>query len=1045
MPVSSSTEHWIKPDALKINLNHFGDPDYLQVSLLAGSVVMAFKQDVISYNAAHNYRTWPLQAANTYLETSSAYHVYARLTRSEVNASALVVYDPVLRDIEGREITISENGNETLGESSADYFFVYLGKISGSLDSNGHQIQRYWDIDFRFGTLDTNQYQNEESLGEWSKMFRLNKVTDMIDVLKTFSLAAFKKIFIKDKEIIDIKRSSDSGLDDSDDIIPTSKYVKEETERKFLRKDQDDSTSHSLVVGKNLSVGGNASAQGLVSSGQGFQAGEFVSGAIGVGVYQNADGQWVIETDNLSVRRRFSANEVEIQTTNHIGGQTMLTAARMVVERVEELSDRFRCSFRKKDGDGNVIRNEWKVGDQAFCNTFNLEVQADGTIGNHYYWREVVGISSDEDYHYVELSKDVCASGSSQPKVGDKVVQLGYTKDDDANRQNAIVIAGAGTGSPYIQVFEGISGFELPEPDQIKPGDNRLSGRLTIKAGSKGWENLEGLPDSIQEALNMSEEAKEFVESQEYGKNNLIRNSGFTGDYVTAVLDGGDVLKDGSEMFSPSFTYWTADGASVMDSDESESGKEVMLISGGSLRQRLYYKMIVGESYVFSFKGRGIGSVTFSVGGHTKNFAFNSEEFETYVEKFVAREAKDLLVLEAYQDCFLCELQLERGTLKSAWGISPLDNHSELAKYESLKYMSDAIEKGSSEDFGGLRLANMMLMKNLENRITAGTSGLWLDDNSVAYFAGGDYEQAIRTAMAYMDDPTYQPTADELNNMAKFVVTHGGRAILNDVILRGYIYALGGKFKGTVEATDGKFRGEVEALSGTFNNVAFQSGLIGGFRVSGSGIINQIGESSFDNDAYIRLKNTSEDTEAAIGGNVVPPSTGRKLLARFVNENDKLSQYSSLPNECFEIGAKGAIDNIALSIDGGCIEGLAYRTYTISSISTSNIPKNVTEVLCTNSQVINVYLPSLDVYDDGHVVRVTRTGSEFWLYPFDCYTLNSYQTVSGRTLIYHEGNYYSYSNPISIQSWHTCELVWHRDFSKTINGVEYRGVWILTA
>ena len=140
MPVSSSTEHWIRPDALKINLNHFGDPDYLQVSLLAGAVVMAFKQDVISYNAAHNYRTWPLQAANTYLETSSAYHVYARLTRSEVNASALVVYDPVLRDIEGREITISENGNETLGESSADYFFVYLGKISGSLDSNGHQI-----------------------------------------------------------------------------------------------------------------------------------------------------------------------------------------------------------------------------------------------------------------------------------------------------------------------------------------------------------------------------------------------------------------------------------------------------------------------------------------------------------------------------------------------------------------------------------------------------------------------------------------------------------------------------------------------------------------------------------------------------------------------------------------------------------------------------------------------------------------------------------------------------------------------------------------
>ena len=66
MPVSSVTEHWIKPDAVTINLNHFGDPDYLQVSVLAGAVVMAFKQDVIGYNAAHNYRTWPLQAANTF-------------------------------------------------------------------------------------------------------------------------------------------------------------------------------------------------------------------------------------------------------------------------------------------------------------------------------------------------------------------------------------------------------------------------------------------------------------------------------------------------------------------------------------------------------------------------------------------------------------------------------------------------------------------------------------------------------------------------------------------------------------------------------------------------------------------------------------------------------------------------------------------------------------------------------------------------------------------------------------------------------------------
>lgn len=161
MPVSSVTEHWIRPDALTINLNHFGDPDYLQVSLLAGAVVMAFKQDVIGYNAAHNYRTWPLQAANTYLETSSAYHVYAKLSRSEVNASALIAYDPILRDINGCEITYDNNGYEQLGEPNPDLFYIYMGKISSSLDSSGNKIKREWIDNFKPGSLDTSQQKNE--------------------------------------------------------------------------------------------------------------------------------------------------------------------------------------------------------------------------------------------------------------------------------------------------------------------------------------------------------------------------------------------------------------------------------------------------------------------------------------------------------------------------------------------------------------------------------------------------------------------------------------------------------------------------------------------------------------------------------------------------------------------------------------------------------------------------------------------------------------------------------------------------------------------
>lgn len=310
MPVSSSTEHWIKQDALTINLNHFGDPDYLQVSLLAGAVVMAFKQDVIGYNAAHNYRTWPLEAANTYLETSSAYNVYARLTRSEVNARALIIYDTVLRDMEGREITYAEDGSEVLGNADADYFFVFLGQISRSVDSNGQSIHRDWLIEFRFGSLDTSQYRNEESGGEWQKMFRLNKVTDMIDVLRTFSSATFKKFYIGEKVVSDIKRSTDSDKDVpvGDENLATSGYVDSEIEKlddRFLSKIKDDETPHNLGIGGNVSVGGDIVSNGFAED---TEHG-------GYAIRQKNDGAYEAEVDNIVAR--ILAKTYDLLVQNH--------------------------------------------------------------------------------------------------------------------------------------------------------------------------------------------------------------------------------------------------------------------------------------------------------------------------------------------------------------------------------------------------------------------------------------------------------------------------------------------------------------------------------------------------------------------------------------------------------------------------------------------------------------------------------------------------------------------------------------------------------
>ena len=774
MPVSSSTEHWIKPDALTINLNHFGDPDYLQVSVLAGAVVMAFKQDVIGYNAAHNYRTWPLEAANTYLETSSAVNVYAKLTRSEVNARALIAYDTALRDIEGREITYAEDGSEILGEPNPDLYYVYLGQISASVDEFGNNILREWALDIRFGTLNTNQYQNEDGGGEWTKMFRLNKVTGMIDVLKTFSSAIFKRLTIGNKEITDVQRSEilDEDLKLDNNTIPTTQF----TEDRYLSKVKDDRST------------------GTVASDKGFEAGDFVSGATGTAVYKDKQGAWHIETDNLHVRRKFSANDIEIQTTNYIGGQTMLSAASMKVDSVEELTDRYRCLFRKKNGEGDVVRQEWKVGDCAYCNTFNLESQADGTMGNHFFWREVVGVSKNDwndEFHYVELSKSICASGSSAPKSGDKVVHLGYNKTDEVDRQNAIVIAGAGTGSPYIHLFVGIKNFRLPEPEQLKPGDNRLSGVLSIKSGSTGWQNLSGLPDSIQNAVDLANKAQETIDNTSVGAVNLLRNSGFTGNYESENMEGV-ILSDDSELYSKTLKYW--DGiASVRDDSEAVSGKSVEI---GSISQAV--ETIKDEYYVISFKAKG-SEIAVSCGGY-HSVEFLTSEYKRYEFKFQSDGSCGFLLSGTAK---VCDLQLERGTIATDWNASPYDNDKTLAEFQALKYIQDAIVNGSTDIIGGLILTSMLKLGNYKDgvlqKVNAGVSGIYNDADDVAFWAGGALENALRTAIEFKQNPNFKPTMEQWKNLANFVVTHGG-----DLFLRGNIYAENGYFRGDLEQGEGK-------------------------------------------------------------------------------------------------------------------------------------------------------------------------------------------------------------------------------------------------
>ena len=534
-------------------------------------------------------------------------------------------------------------------------------------------------------------------------------------------------------------------------------------------------------------------SKGKIATDKAVEVGDFKEGTLGSGaaIYEK-NGSTYTETDYLKVRKKATFTNITVQELKHVGGEILLSPAAIVCTRVEDTDEGYRCFFDTTDADGRKVYSMFEVGDQARCQTFNEGAR------NRYYFRLVTDVDDGEGF--ITLSKTDFEEGSDIPMAGDTIVQLGNRTDTE--RQAAIIQSAYGADAPSYKQYRGINGFSLEgkQVTRLSPYGNELTGKLTLESGSKGWKNLEGLQDGINDAV------KNETEKLEYGKNNLLLNSGFTGDFVTASLSGESNLDGESQMFSPSLKYWRYGDVVIQKSEVSESGMEAYMFDGSHLEQPLLSVVIPNDSYVFSFRGKG-GKLRLIFGEEVCLFDLG-EEWNTYVRKFQASEGARLFRLGAVGDCTICELQLERGTIRSAWGMSPLDNRSELAKYESLTHVKNLLKAQTTVD-GGIVNTGLITMGKLDesNELvgnTAGISGQYTDDDSLAYWAGGDYQQALFTISTYLDNPNYAPTDEELRNMAKFVVTHGGRAILNDIILRGYIYALGGYFKGKVDIAGGR-------------------------------------------------------------------------------------------------------------------------------------------------------------------------------------------------------------------------------------------------
>ena len=547
----------------------------------------------------------------------------------------------------------------------------------------------------------------------------------------------------------------------------------------------------------------------------GIESANFSTGALGAGfcLKKDENGDSYLEVDRMLVRKVATFIQLLIQQIKHVGGQIILTPASMSCVKVEDKGDYYRCYFENTDGGEKTIEQEFEVGDLARAQTFNVKEGVNDNVTNTYYWRAVVGTGD----NYIDLSKTDCDAGSTEPKAGDDIVQLG--NKSDATRQAAIIISAFGDDSPSIKYYQGIDSFSLVDKEvkmdyydntngrfkSITYGDTyvgardkstyvkydqeegvEVKGRVNIQSGSTGAGNFSDLPDEIAKAVDI-------------GGENLLLNTGFTGDYDVQKLSSSTKLNQKTKLYSPSLQGWTG-SAEIVEEAASGSGYACKL---GNISQPVL--LIPGEKYVFGFWAKG-NTVEISCGGQTYKQAVTSS-YQFYVVRFTYQSGG---VFMLSGDATVYNLKLERGTIATDWCPSSKDSPAIADRFKYLWYLQDAI-KGNTTAVGGLILSTMLQLgkytDGVMEKVNAGISGIYNDDTDVAMWSGGTFEQAIATVQKLLSGEI--PTDEEWKSLAKFVATHGG-----DIFLRGYIYALGGVFRGTIYAKDGEFNGKVSIGNG---------------------------------------------------------------------------------------------------------------------------------------------------------------------------------------------------------------------------------------
>lgn len=212
-------------------------------------------------------------------------------------------------------------------------------------------------------------------------------------------------------------------------------------------------------------------------------------------------GKYTLSISDLIVWGRMVINTLETRKKYAIGGNVYLSGASSKIQHVEKVYSEdgetvvgYKCYILKDDGT-MATQNGWVVGDQALCQTFDIEEGVYQNVSNQYYWRLVTQVSEEnvaitekyidkdgneqirelyegQKFAYVVLSKDDCDTNSGVPASGDTIVMDGHrlTENEDIDyteRTNVLMLEATGSGSPRIIALTGIVDYKHGTDNEV--------------------------------------------------------------------------------------------------------------------------------------------------------------------------------------------------------------------------------------------------------------------------------------------------------------------------------------------------------------------------------------------------------------------------------------------------------------------------------------------------------------------------------------------------------------------------------------------------